>query len=189
MEREIIYTHNRNWYVEIKDEKMIIKIPIFYKFDKNLLNKLIEKWEKLAERQKKYEHIKIIDDNNIKIFWEDVEITEINNKNLDKNIKKILLEYVTPLVDEFSEKLWYGYKSIHIWKAKTKWWSCSFDQKIMFNINLVHLPTKYIKYVVIHEVCHLKHKNHSDKFRAEVEWFLPDHKKIRKELKHIVVEQ
>jgi predicted metal-dependent hydrolase len=57
----------------------------------------------------------------------------------------------------------------------------------MFNINVVHLPTKYIRYVVVHEVCHLKHKNHSDKFWAEVENFLPDYKQTKKELKKIVI--
>jgi predicted metal-dependent hydrolase len=58
----------------------------------------------------------------------------------------------------------------------------------MFSQNLVHLPTKYIKYVVIHEVCHLKHKNHSKEFWTEVEKFLPNYRETRKEMKKIIIE-
>ena len=57
----------------------------------------------------------------------------------------------------------------------------------MFNINLIHLPTKYTRYVVVHEVCHLKHKNHSEKFWNEVEKFLPDYKQTKKELRNTII--
>ena len=186
MEPEIIYTHNRNWYAKIKDGKLIVEIPFFLRFNEKWKNNLIEKGKKLLEKQKKYEHLNVIDWDNVLLFWESVEKSEISWK-LEKEIKNILLDYITPLVDEYSEKLGYKYKSIRVWKAKTKRWSCSFDQKLMFNINLVHLPTKYIRYVVVHEVCHLKHKNHSDKFWAEVEKFLPNYKETKKELKKIII--
>lgn len=186
MEPEIIYTHNRNWYAKIKNGKLIIEIPFFLRFNEKWKNNLIEKGMKLLEKQKKYKHLNVIDGDNVLLFWESVEKSEISWK-LEKEIKNILLDYVTPLVDQYSEKLGYRYKNIRVWKAKTKRWSCSFDQKLMFNINLVHLPTKYIRYVVIHEVCHLKHKNHSDKFWAEVENFLPNYKEIKKELRKIII--
>ena len=186
MEPEIIYTHNKNWYAKIKNGKLIIEIPYFLRFNEKFKNSLIEKGEKLVERHKKYNRVQVVSQNSVLLFWENVEKSEIS-WNLDKEIKQILIDYVTPLVDEYSEELGYEYKNIRVWKAKNKWWSCSFDQKLMFNINLVHLPTKYIRYVIIHEVCHLKHKNHSDKFWAEVEKFLPDYKEIRKELKKIII--
>ena len=186
METEIKYTHNRNWYAKIKDGKLIIEIPYLLRFNERFKSSLLEKCKKLVERHKKYEHIQVKSENNVLLFWENVEKSEIS-WNLDKEIKQILLDYINPLVDKYSEILWYKYKNIRVWKAKTKRWSCSFDQKLMFNINLVHLPTKYIKYVVVHEVCHLKHKNHSDKFRAEVEKFLPDYRQTKKELRKMVI--
>ena len=186
MKTEIIYTHNRNWYAKIKDGKLIIEIPYFLRFNERFKNSLLEKWQKLVEKHKKYNHVQVVTENNILLFWESVEKSEIS-WNLDKEIKQILLDYITPIVDEYSEKLWYKYKNIRVWKAKTKWWSCSFDQKLMFNINLVHLPTKYIKYVAAHEVCHLKHKNHSEKFWSEVEKFIPDYKEIKKDLRKMII--
>jgi len=186
METEIIYTHNRNWYAKIKDGKLIIEIPYFLRFNERFKNSLLEKWQKLVERHQKYNHVQVVTEDNILLFWETVEKSEIL-WNLNKEIKQILFDYITPLVDEYSEKLWYKYKNIRVWKAKTKRWSCSFDQKLMFNINLVHLPTKYIKYVAAHEVCHLKHKNHSEKFWAEVEKFIPNYKEIKKELRKMII--
>jgi predicted metal-dependent hydrolase len=132
----------------------------------------------LVEKHKKYNHIQIKDSENILVFGELVPQSELNlykpipqniDKKLDKAMKKILLEYVTPIVEEFSQKLNYKCSKISVRKVKSKRGSCSSDQKIMFNQSLVHLATKYVRYVVIHEVCHLKHKNHSKDFRAEVE--------------------
>ncbi len=186
MEVEIVYTRNKNWYAKIKDGKLIVEIPYYLRFNEKWKNDLIQKWKKLLEKQKKYEHINAVNWENVLLFWENVEKTEISG-DFDREIKQILIDYITPLVDEYSERLWYKYKSIRVWKAKTKRWSCSFDQKLMFNINLVHLPTKYIKYVAVHEVCHLKHKNHSKEFWAEVEKFLPDYKETKRELKKMII--
>ncbi|NOZ44795.1 MAG: M48 family metallopeptidase [bacterium] len=73
---------------------------------------------------------------------------------------------------------------MHIKKVRSKRGSCSHDQKLVFNQELVHLPTKFIHYVVVHEVCHLKEKNHSSAFRSLLQSFLPDYKILRKELKN-----
>lgn len=186
METEIVYTHNKNWYAKIKDGKLILEIPYLLRFNEKFKNSLLEKWKKLFERQKKYSKIDVFQWDSVLLFWEIVKKSEISG-NFDKEIKGILLEYITPLVDEYSNKLWYKYKDIRIWKAKTKRGSCSFDQRLMFNINLIHLSTKYIRYVVVHEVCHLKHKNHSDKFWSEVKNFLPDYKQTRKELRKMII--
>ena len=197
MEQEIIYTSNRHWYARIKNGKLVIAIPKILKYHKGFRETLIKQWEKLIEKHKKYNHIQAKDSENVLIFGELVPQSELDlykptpqniDKKLDKAIKEILLEYVTPIVEEFSQKLDYKYSKISVRKAKTKRGSCSSDQKIMFNQNLVHLATKYVRYVVIHEVCHLKHKNHSKDFRSEVEWFLPEYKEIRKEMKKIILE-
>lgn len=197
MEQEIIYTSNRHWYAKIKDGKLVIAIPKILRYNKRFRETLVQQWQKLVERHKKYNHIKPKDAENVLIFGELVAQTELNlykptPKNIDKKLnqalKEILLEYVTPIVDEFSQKLDYKYSQISVRKVKAKRWSCSSDQKIMFNLNLVHLATKYVRYVVIHEVCHLKHKNHSKDFRSEVEWFMPEYKEIRREMKKMILE-
>ena len=197
MQQEIIYTTNRHWYAKIKEGKLIIAIPKLLKYNQKFKNTLIEQWQKLVEKHKKYNHIQTQDSQNILLFGEQVPQTELNlhkptpknlAKKIDKALKDILLEYATPIVQEYADKLNYECIDISVRKVKSKRWSCSFDQKIMFNQKLVHLPTKYVRYVIIHEVCHLKHKNHSRDFRSEVEWFLPEYKQVRKEMKKMILE-
>ena len=73
METEIIYTHNRNWYAKIKDGKLIIEIPYFLRFNERFKNSLLEKWQKLVERHQKYNHVQVVTENNVLLFWESVE--------------------------------------------------------------------------------------------------------------------
>ena len=68
-------------------------------------------------------------------------------------------------------------------KVKTVWGSCSSNKKITINQNLMMYSRKAIEYVVLHEVCHLRYMNHSKKFWAMVEKYMPDYKKAEKELK------
>ena len=69
-------------------------------------------------------------------------------------------------------------------KVRSKRGSCSYDNRIMLNLSLVHLPTRLIQYVIVHEVCHLKEKNHSLAFWALVAKYCPHFKVLRKELKN-----
>ena len=105
----------------------------------------------------------------------------------NKLLAEILEEYATPILIAYSKKLWIDITKLIIRKTRSKRWSCTQDQNISLNRDLVHLPTKYIKYVIIHECCHLKIKNHSKKFRALVESFLPDYKITRKEMRKMIV--
>jgi len=61
-------------------------------------------------------------------------------------------------------------------ELKNKWGTCTGKNNISLNWRLVFAKTSIIDYVVIHELCHLKHKNHSKKFWREVEKILPNYK-------------
>jgi predicted metal-dependent hydrolase len=68
-------------------------------------------------------------------------------------------------------------------KAEKRWGSCSPTNRISFNYHLMKISTSLIEYVVIHELCHIKHKNHSKEFWSEVKKFLPDYKDKEKQIK------
>lgn len=66
---------------------------------------------------------------------------------------------------------------------KTRWGSCSAKGNVNFNYQLAFLPDKLLDYVVIHELAHRRHMNHSRAFWAEVEKYCPDYLERREQLK------
>ena len=73
---------------------------------------------------------------------------------------------------------------ITIRAQKTRWGSCSAQGNLNFNFLLMLAPAEVREYVVVHELCHRKHMNHSPAFWAEVQKYLPDYATRRKWLKN-----
>jgi predicted metal-dependent hydrolase len=71
-------------------------------------------------------------------------------------------------------------------KMKRRWGSCSTKGIITLSTELIKLADIYIEYIILHELCHLKHHNHSVKFYKLLSQLCPDWKSIRDELrKHV----
>lgn len=68
--------------------------------------------------------------------------------------------------------------------ATTQWGSCSPKGVIMLNTALLLLPPRLLRYVIIHELAHRKHPNHSDAYWREVESVLPSYRKPYRELQN-----
>lgn len=63
---------------------------------------------------------------------------------------------------------------IRLGNARTRWGSCSQQGVIMINRRLIHAPLSVVEYVVVHELVHLRHRNHSKKFWGVVDSILGD---------------
>lgn len=74
-----------------------------------------------------------------------------------------------------------GYVTVK--NQKTRWGSCSAKGNVNFNYQLAFLPDELLDYVVIHELAHRHHMNHSRAFWAEVEKYCPDYLERREQLK------
>ena len=75
------------------------------------------------------------------------------------------------------------YASVGIKLYKSRWGSCSVDGNIDFNWHIIMAPNRIVDYVVVHELCHLIHHDHSPKFWKQVERILPDYSECKEWLK------
>lgn len=100
----------------------------------------------------------------------------------DKRSMKRLFEMKTY---KWAKEMGVTYAKITIKNQKTRWGSCSGRGNINYNYKLYFLPEKYQDYIVIHELAHRKHMNHSDEFWDEVVKYCPNWKETRKELKSL----
>jgi len=66
----------------------------------------------------------------------------------------------------------------------SNWGSCSSKGNINLNLNLMRVPEHLRDYVMLHELCHLRHMNHSPEFHALLESLCPGHRALGKELKN-----
>jgi predicted metal-dependent hydrolase len=110
------------------------------------------------------------------------------DKIISKLIGKILSKELLPLLKDkvnFFNDLYFkqNIKSIFLKNNTSKFGSCSYDKKLVFSTSLLLARKDVIDYVIIHELCHTIHHNHSKRFWKLVEKFVPDHKEKSKWLR------
>lgn len=90
-------------------------------------------------------------------------------------------------LDHFAPQLGVQHTRLRLSSAGTRWGSASADGSIRLNWRLIHLPMDLIDYVVVHELSHLLHMDHSPRFWAVVAGVMPDHPERRRALKRVAV--
>mgnify|MGYP000903030895 FL=1 len=106
------------------------------------------------------------------------------------HIKKLLQQWyiarATILFNKLFEEQFYLFKRftlekpiLQIKKMEKRWGSCTPQQKIILNPELIKAPVVCINYVILHELCHLVHHNHSKSFYRLLENFMPDWQKYK----------
>lgn len=93
------------------------------------------------------------------------------------------LQVIPERVKYYAEIIGVDYGRITIRNQRTRWGSCSSKGNLNFNCLLMLMPDEIIDSVVVHELCHRKHMNHSAQFYAEVEKAFPEYRRCRKWLK------
>lgn len=79
----------------------------------------------------------------------------------------------------------YTYKRVAIRNQRSRWGSCSSKQNLNFNYKLIFLPLELVDYVIVHELCHLKHFNHSAVFWLAIGETVSDYEIRKEELRKI----
>jgi predicted metal-dependent hydrolase len=98
--------------------------------------------------------------------------------------KRRAREVLTARVQQYATKLGFKVNRVKITSAQCRWGSCSAKGTLCFTWRLVMAPPPVIDYVVVHELAHLRERNHSKRFWSLVQSFMPDYKTRQDWLKH-----
>lgn len=104
---------------------------------------------------------------------------DLKKKILQKKAK----EYLPYRLEYYAKLYGYSYEKCRLSHANTRWGSCSSNKTISLNIGLMNAPEPLRDYVILHELAHLNHMDHSEQFWAEVAKHDPKYKEHRKKLK------
>lgn len=129
-----------------------------------------------------------------KIDWIRRNLTQENiHKNLSllefgsqedylKN-KFVALALVKNKINHYNNHYKFNYSRIAIRNQTTRWGSCSSQGNLNFNWRVVWLSDKLVNYLVVHELCHLKEMNHSERFWKLIQETIPDYRIFSQELR------
>ena len=117
-------------------------------------------------------HIKICSESlNVRIIGNSIRIPTTVSKTglaVENFLKKLAKEEITSVANYYCGKLGVSYASIKLRDTRSRWGSCSSNSNLMFSWRIIMAPRNIIRYLVAHEVTHLKHFNHSKEFWFDV---------------------
>ena len=166
----IIRSDRKTLSIQLKTGEIIARAPLRMK-DKEIYSFIDSKklWieknlAKIEEREKAISEVQ--------------PFTQEEINALAEKAKQIIPERVR----YYAPKVGVTYNRITIRCQRTRWGSCSSKGNLNFNCLLALFPIEVIDSVVVHELCHRKHMNHSSQFYDEIEKVFPEYKKWHKGL-------
>ena len=166
----------KHCYLRVVNNKEIqIKANIYFSLDdaKDLLKRkkqwLIKGLNQISTN--------ILAEDDFLYFGKKEKLIDYQITNLDKFYRSKIEEIIPLLVEKYSKLMNLYPTSIKYRKNKRTWGSCNYKNGLNFNTQLCKFPIEISEYVVIHELAHIKYKNHSRKFWDLVEEYCPDYKK------------
>ena len=165
MQYTVIRSNRKTLALQIKDGELIVRAP--RKAKQAEIDAMIDQHRSWIEKhlQKAEQHRQTAK------ALEPLTMEEI--RTLADQALKVIPErvrYYAPIIGV-------TYGRVTIRNQRTKWGSCSAQGNLNFNCLLMLTPQEVLDSVVVHELCHRKEMNHSDRFYAEVLRVFPDYKK------------
>ena len=111
-------------------------------------------------------------------FHHRITVTEEEKETLRKQLLPVMKE----LVEKYSSVMGVEPSGVKITSAEKRWGSCSGKKSVCFSYRAALVSVRCREYLAVHELSHLKHMDHSDRFYACVEKYMPDYKEAEKEL-------
>ncbi len=146
---------------------------------KDLINRKKEWIESSIQKMSE----KSLNEDEFLLLGETKNYNDYNIKNIDKFYRAEIEKILPQKVEEYSKKMNLFPTSISYRKNKRTWGSCNYKNGLNFNILLMKFPIEVMEYVIIHELSHIKHKNHSKDFWNLVAFYCPNYKEVEKSFK------
>jgi predicted metal-dependent hydrolase len=121
----------------------------------------------------------------IKKHLDRMELIEQESIELKKNKhinRKEARKFLINRLNELSGKHGFDYNKVFVRNQRTRWGSCSVKNNINLNVNLVCLPEELIDYTILHELVHIRIKNHKKEFWDELDKLVVNAKELDKKL-------
>jgi predicted metal-dependent hydrolase len=126
-----------------------------------------------------------------KIKWIDRHLKKIQQQNqrvrpfteLSEGEKGEARKYLIKRLNYLSNKYGFPYNRVFIRNQRTRWGSCSSKDNISLNMKIIRLPQELQDYIILHELVHIKHKNHSKKFWQAMDKLVGDSKQLKKRMR------
>lgn len=163
MEFNVVRSNRKSMAIEIKGEAITIKAP--FQATNEDINSFLLKNKKWIETHiaKAQAHKAVVD-----------SVERLSADQIKALAEKALI-VVPERVKHYAPLVGVTYGRITIRNQRSKWGSCSSKGNLNFNCLLMLAPSEVLDSVVVHELCHRKEMNHSDKFYAEVLRVFPDY--------------
>ncbi len=112
----------------------------------------------------------VISDDCIRFYYPlTVSLTELDVQNkirklIEKAYKLEAEKYLIPKLEYWANYCGFNYTDVKVKNVRSKWGSCSYDNKIVLSLHLMRVPKHLQDYVLLHELCHTVEKNHQASF-------------------------
>lgn len=97
---------------------------------------------------------------------ENPQIQQTIEETLQEILRKEAKYYLPQRTAELAKQWGFSYSKISIRSARTRWGSCNSHKNLMFSLFIMTLPYEHIDHIILHELCHTVHMNHSAEFYA-----------------------
>ena len=191
--------------LEFKTGELLAILPKSWKDENSLIERKMDWiWKKHKEIQSAIDRIKTLGKGNNSLLilgeffefrgngpleidfdekWVKYDPSNQNHlKRLTNILKKRLLHEIEQAAEEYKQKFDVKFNRIFVRRQRTKWGSCSSNGNLSFNYWLICLPRELIRYVVCHEILHLKEKRHGKAFWEIMSREFENYKQFEKNL-------
>ena len=191
---------NKNTYIRVKKDLKVWVTTTYFTSNKSIEKLIYDNYERIC-KMIDFQEVKAKNNMGFNYLGKQYVVVYCDRDNIEFDGDKVYLShdfdidkwYKKKAKDLFLERLDYNYSNftkkipypkLRIRKMTSRWGVCNVRTHIItLNLELIKRDVKYLDYVIIHEMSHLIHGDHSNRFWKLVEDNMPDYKKYKDEMK------